>query len=894
MRRTEPEEARALLAVAAAVPAALVAARGPAWLAAAAGAPAALLDLLLSHGQVIAAAAAVALGVAAARAAVTRRTLRSRVRLLVVPTETLDPSPEAVVSLAAQLARSRRAVLGWLDARASAVRVLIRPDGDGMVGYELEVPARARPTLEAAVATYGEVELREPDDEQQDAATAAVAGPGGRRRVARAELVLARPSTEPLAQRGIDPDPLQSIAGVLAGLRADLDERAVVALDLLPVTPGKRGRLRRRMLRRARRRAGGGEQPTIGELLGGEPAGRRRRDPADLVERRAETRALQGKLGNPQPLFEMQLLVVAESKAAGRAKARLQALLSCFDAFAGENHLRASGVNLAGLAFLGSDLPGRRRRFDRRLCSGLFRPARESVVGADEVAGLLKPPTKRCQAVNVLRSGGLIAPPPPGLPEFTGERELIPLGQVGGAGGERLVGVRAADTVFSYMAGRSRYGKTETAIGQFVHLARSGHGGMFLDPHADAVAEIKTYLTDSEVAERVVEIDLADLAGRHGQPGWNLFDIHGRPPWAAAARVDAVVDAFATVLGWDERNTRALNLTTQAAQAMVELARTLPPQLAPTIFQIPTLLSDERWRATVLPHLAGPTRQFFTDRFPRLTPEAITPVTNVIDRLRASGPVAALLGNPRSTFDARRAMDRGQVVLACPGSGSTRDRLAANLLVYEVLHAAKGRADMPAAQRRPFWLFLDELQTYDGPNLPALLEQSAKYGGRAFLFNQNPERLSAPTLNAVTTNRSHLLTATVNAHAAGLLAREWGGEPDPVTITRLARYTYLAQVTLGDRAARPFLVRGVRARDLHAAARRPDCVGDLDTVIDRTGGRRPVEQVLADLDAHDQRIVDDLRDGRRSQADRADDESVGDRRRDTELPELPSARRPES
>jgi len=77
----------------------------------------------------------------------------------------------------------------------------------------------------------------------------------------------------------------------------------------------------------------------------------------------------------------------------------------------------------------------------------------------------------------VLRSGGAIPPPPPELPTFAGQRSLIPLGRVTGAAGERLAGVPVAETFFSYMAGRLRYGKTETAIGQFVHLARTGHGG---------------------------------------------------------------------------------------------------------------------------------------------------------------------------------------------------------------------------------------------------------------------------------------------------------------------------------------------------------------------------------------------------------------------------------
>ena len=115
-----------------------------------------------------------------------------------------------------------------------------------------------------------------------------------------------------------------------------------------------------------------------------------------------------------------------------------------------------------------------------------------------------------------------------------------------------------------YMSGRSRYGKTETAIGQFVALVRVGHGGLFLDPHADAIAEIKTYLTDPGVRERVVEIDLSDRKASSNQPGWNLFGLDRRTPIEAAARVDAFVDALAAALRWDERNTRALNLATQS------------------------------------------------------------------------------------------------------------------------------------------------------------------------------------------------------------------------------------------------------------------------------------------------------------------------------------------
>ena len=147
-----------------------------------------------------------------------------------------------------------------------------------------------------------------------------------------------------------------------------------------------------------------------------------------------------------------------------------------------------------------------RRSFDRRFATGFFRPARKAILTARELAGFLKPPTVHCGERNVLRSGALLSPPPE-LPDFEeGRADLIPLGQISTESGKRIVGVSTADTFFTYIAGRSRYGKTETAIAQFSHLVRAGHGGLFIDPHGDGIERVEPYLVD--VAGRVERIDL--------------------------------------------------------------------------------------------------------------------------------------------------------------------------------------------------------------------------------------------------------------------------------------------------------------------------------------------------------------------------------------------------
>lgn len=799
---------------------------------------------------------AIASALAIQRIIATRRTIASRRSVVVVPADEFDAKPEVVLGFAAQLASSERSIGGWRDRRGSALRIRLGCDPDGNLAYLIEVPARAEQLLRAALRNYEGVEVRPADEVVLGEA---LSEPDDAAGTVRTELVLAQPSVEPLARPDCDPDPLQPFAAALKGLRVDRGEEALVVLDLLPATGRRRGRLRRRLLREARRRHG--ERRGLDDLLGeaaGTPRGRAR--PDELLERRLVNKALDAKLKESGPLFEAQILLSCRAADRRQAKARMGRMLAAFEPLADRNWLRASGLPIPGLAFLGSDLPLRRRRFDRRLRTGYFRPAKRSVLTARELIGFLKPPTVNCRADNVLRSGALLAPAP-ALPTFDPERtDLIPIGRVAGETGERLVGVRVADTFFTYIAGRSRYGKTETAIAQFVHLVRAGHGGSFLDPHGDALDRIDPYLRVPEVASRIVRIDLRPDRRLDDLPGWNLFEVAGASSAQREARVEAVVDAFASALEWGERSTRAINLTTQAAASLAALAARLPRELAPTIFQITTLLSDEEWRATVLPHLPEAQRSFWTDRFPLLSPEAITPITNMVDRMRSSTPIAVLFGQSQSSYRAREAMDEKKIVLLCPGAGGARDRLVANLFAFDQFHAARGRADLPPERRILFWPFFDEVQGYDGGGsgiLASLLEQSAKFGIRATFLNQNPERLSPATLNALLTNRSHLMASALNSHAAALLAKEWAGQPSPAAVTKLPRFSFIGQVTDGGTSSLPFALRGVRVEDVVGGEEVP-ADGEGDSV---SAGDPVAAEVLRGLETLDQRILAALRDG---------------------------------
>jgi hypothetical protein len=368
-------------------------------------------------------AIAIASALAPQRFYATRRALAARVTVAVIPADEFDPKPETVLRFAAEVARADRSLRGWLDRPAQAVRVQLTNDREGRLVYLLEVPARSREALRTALRDYEGAELRDvaevlPGAERPDAAFRL-----------RTELVLAKASVEPLRRLDLDPDPLQPFAAAMASLRAEHGERATVCVDLLPSAGRRDSRLHRRLKREARRLHGA--RRSLMEVLDNE----RRRgpaDPAELFERRMVGQALDAKLRDAGPLFEAQILLCCEAAEKPRAKLAMQGLLAAFAPFSSGNWLRAAGLAIGDVVFFGADNPLRRRAFDRRLATGLHRPARRQVLTAREVAGFLKPPNAHCVSENVVRSGTLL-PAPPALPRFTeGDPEVIPLGNVSG------------------------------------------------------------------------------------------------------------------------------------------------------------------------------------------------------------------------------------------------------------------------------------------------------------------------------------------------------------------------------------------------------------------------------------------------------------------------------
>ncbi|MFC5805308.1 ATP/GTP-binding protein [Streptomyces formicae] len=714
------------------------------------------------------------------------------------------------------------------------------------------------------------------DKEAAEADALAASGPDSVLYVARAELVLAGPDHRPLGKPVLDPDPLEQVAAAFAEVRTEDGEEAELVIDLLPVPGAKVARRRRRLMRRAARRGpsaygerlqpggqgGGWMSQAWGALNGAGPKSGPRG--GARVPRQSDLADQVGKFTPGAEAFALQVLVRCTARHPHRARARLHQVMAALQALRGENTFVPVGPRV-GMWRPYSNVWWRRRAFDRKFFRGDFSPAKRQWVTWQEVAGLLKPPTMRCSAQNVVRTGGVVPSAPAGLPTWTGQKDVFPLGIVTGADGrKRLAGAYAKDVLFGASFGKSGFGKTEQALVQFAARAYAGDGAWLLDPHRSAWYRIKPYFTHPALAERVWEIDLSRTGDADRMAGWNPLSMEGRRLDEVQEVVGAVVGAIASAHSWGERATRARTILSNAVRTLAELSHVLiedgHPQLQPTVFQIGTLLEDEAWREQVLDHLPEGTARYWRKSFPNVEPAALSTVTNVLYRLNNSRSLRAFLGSPRSGYDLRRAVAHSAVVGMCPGGTGESDEVICALLLFDLFREGMAQANTPPEKLRTFWAWVDELTAVDGAShgyIAKILEQLRKYEFRFMGMTQMAMRLSDQTRQALMQNQSLLSATAADSDEASFVAKRMPGI-DTTTIQRVKKYHYIQSVELRGERTTPFRVEGMAVSDVYADYYNPAGLPALDKAIDANLTRRSVGEILHDLDQLDDAIGDYL------------------------------------
>jgi hypothetical protein len=782
-----------------------------------------------------------------------RKASAERMALELVPSRHFDPGVEEIFRHGVQLARASTSMPWWAPRRTKAVQIRLRADGSSPLRYRIEGPAGGERLL--TITPFGPAVTVKQDRPIADKP---------RKHVARAEFILRGKPTAPLRDVPLDPDPLQPLVDAVSDLRAGLGDLAELRLDIqrapkwalrtrrVQMMSQAHRRERREAQRAARwlRQDTGGVKDSLSWQLqqlasgkqGGAGSGQRLVMPP--APRRVEPAEALGKLADDDHLVRVQLLVMCASDAEGRAEARLAQLQSALDVFGSASRWAMRGWHL-GPWRLGADRWPSRRGFERRWKWGHCQPPRPNWVRLEELTGLLKPPTVHCR-LPLLTSD---------LPTFEFHNpELLLQGIYRSPDGrERLVATYAAETLFEVGVGKAGGGKTERALAQAIGWAHAGGGLMFLDPHRDSWSRATAFLAHDPIMQRIALIDLNALGPDPRVSSWNPLGMHQGGP--AHEVVEAVTDAFASALGWDDATApRAITILTAAIAVLVAVneaaCQTGRPEEQATIFHVRALLADVDFRRNALTAVKGrldeETRSWWRVVFPTLPPDAFAVVLNPMARLAANPITRAFLGQPIGAYDIRSAMDSRTIVWVCPGGNGPTHRLLTALLARDLLRAVRSRRDTPEEQRVPFRPYFDELITLTGAapeTIAAMFEDFRKYQCQVHGMTQLLARLPTPVRLSLMQNASTLATTAGSKTAITPITAEWGNDPSADQVATMNRFEHYLSATVHGRRVGPVQIRGPHLDEVFADYARPTQVPALEQAALKNAGALPLAEL---------------------------------------------------
>ena len=158
----------------------------------------------------------------------------------------------------------------------------------------------------------------------------------------------------------------------------------------------------------------------------------------------------------------------------------------------------------------------------------------------------------------------------------------------------------------------------------------------------------------------------------------------------------------------------------------------------------------------------------------------------------------------------------GSKILICNLSkgliGEDACTLLGSMLVTSIQLAALYRAKQPEYTRKPFFLYIDECQTFVTLSFADMLAEARKYGLGVFMANQFLDQLHEKIRAAIFGNCGTIISFRVGANDAELLAKEFYPVFEAIDLVGLSRFCMYLKIMIDGTTSQPFSALSLRVR----------------------------------------------------------------------------------
>jgi type IV secretory pathway TraG/TraD family ATPase VirD4 len=352
-----------------------------------------------------------------------------------------------------------------------------------------------------------------------------------------------------------------------------------------------------------------------------------------------------------------------------------------------------------------------------------------------------------------------------------------------------------------YVIGKSGTGKTTLLRNLILQDIEAGRGVAVIDPHGDLALDLLDHIPRCRI-EDVVYFDPSDAEYAVG------FNLLARvPPDRRHLVASGVVSAFKGIFP-DFFGPRMEYVFYAAVAALLDCDHV-------SLLGLQRMLTDERYRAWVVKQVKDPVvRTFWEHEFEshdkRTKAEIVSPILNKVGPMLMTPQLRNILGQVRSRIDARFMMDNGRIFIANLSKGklgADKANLLGSFLVAQFQLAAMGRADLPESERRDFFFYVDEFQSFISDSFTAILSEARKYRLCLTLSHQYLNQLRPGIADAVMGNVGSLIAFRVGHEDAEALEKAFGKTYTASAFTSLNNGEVYAKLLSNGQDLEPFMGR---------------------------------------------------------------------------------------
>jgi hypothetical protein len=436
--------------------------------------------------------------------------------------------------------------------------------------------------------------------------------------------------------------------------------------------------------------------------------------------------------------------------------------------------------------------------------SPTFVPA-NNILTASEIATLYHLPNLQLAAIkNIAWGGTLKGEPPEELPIAVNlseeeKRGINFFARTEFKNQETVFGIKKIDRrKHLYIVGKTGTGKSTLIANMAINDMRNGEGLAIVDPHGDLIDIVLDYIPSYRLN------DLVYLDPTRTDAPFRLNPLEVASHEQADLVASGIVAIFHKLFG-DSWGPRLEYILRNTVMTLTQLPGT-------TIPDILKLLSDSAYRKRVVEKLADPTlAQFWIqeyDKYPdRFRQEAIAPIQNKVGQFVTSPKIRAVLERPHSSVNLDEVMNSGKILLLNLSQGKLGEdnsTLLGAMLITKMQSAAMNRAHIPEAQRRDFFLYVDEFQNFATRAFIKILSEARKYRLNLTVANQYTSQVEEEIQKAIFGNVGSLMSFNVGSADARLLALEYGSNYEEADLVGLDDFTAILKLSIDNKTSTPF------------------------------------------------------------------------------------------